>query len=195
MVHVGDRLVTVDNQQRGDADAMRHALATRARIVLRFRQRRLGARRQAIPAGGGRRRIQGIGRGYRYSAFRNNPPPRERSTDGPDPPPPIRVASGAKFPPTPAGPPTGRIHPPGWPPRMAPPNVITYNAAISACGKSGHWDRALQLFDEMVSQGLAPNVISPLGRVSSTGPVNGLPDCGIPDGIFVVSSASWRQLV
>ena len=48
MVHVGDRLVTVDNQQRGDADAMRHALATRARIVLRFRQRRLGARGQDI---------------------------------------------------------------------------------------------------------------------------------------------------
>jgi len=33
------------------------------------------------------------------------------------------------------------------------PNVISFNAAISACGKSGRWERALSLLDEMRDAG------------------------------------------
>ena len=39
------------------------------------------------------------------------------------------------------------------------PNVITYSAVVSACGKCEIPERALQLFDEMQQQGLEPNVI------------------------------------
>ena len=40
------------------------------------------------------------------------------------------------------------------------PSVITTcSAAITVCGKSVSWRRALELFEEMVSQGLAPDVI------------------------------------
>ena len=40
------------------------------------------------------------------------------------------------------------------------PNVITYNSLISACGKSGKAERALQFFAKMQQQGLRPNVIT-----------------------------------
>ena len=40
------------------------------------------------------------------------------------------------------------------------PNVITYNAAISACEKGSQWQQALELLAEMQAQGLEPNVIS-----------------------------------
>ena len=41
------------------------------------------------------------------------------------------------------------------------PNVITYNAAISDCGKGSHWDHALQLFHEVqATHLLKPNVIT-----------------------------------
>jgi len=40
------------------------------------------------------------------------------------------------------------------------PNVITYNALISACGKGKQPERALELFEAMQRQGLVPNVIT-----------------------------------
>ena len=42
----------------------------------------------------------------------------------------------------------------------AEPDVISYNAAISACAKGLQWERALSLLDEMQARGLEPNVIS-----------------------------------
>ena len=40
------------------------------------------------------------------------------------------------------------------------PNVITYIAVSSACGKCRMPERALRLFDEMQQQRLEPNVIT-----------------------------------
>ena len=40
------------------------------------------------------------------------------------------------------------------------PNVITYNAAISACEKGGRADEALKLLAEMKTAGLEPDVIT-----------------------------------
>ena len=47
------------------------------------------------------------------------------------------------------------------------PNVISYNAAISACEKGQRWEKALQLVREGVWQGLAPNVISYSAAISA----------------------------
>ena len=38
-----------------------------------------------------------------------------------------------------------------------PANTITYNAAISACGKGWQWQRALQLMEEMQAKGIPAN--------------------------------------
>jgi pentatricopeptide repeat protein len=40
------------------------------------------------------------------------------------------------------------------------PNVISYNAAIDACGKGGQWQKAIELLHEMPQQGLVANLIS-----------------------------------
>merc|ERR1712136_595237 len=40
------------------------------------------------------------------------------------------------------------------------PNVISCSAAITACEKSGQWERALCLFQEMLRQGLQPDIVS-----------------------------------
>ena len=40
------------------------------------------------------------------------------------------------------------------------PNVISYNATISACEKGGEWKKALQLFQEMRNNGIQSDVIS-----------------------------------
>jgi pentatricopeptide repeat protein len=39
------------------------------------------------------------------------------------------------------------------------PELITYNAAISACEKGALWRRALELLDQMRARGLEPDVI------------------------------------
>jgi len=40
------------------------------------------------------------------------------------------------------------------------PNVISYNAAISACEKGRQWEKAVSLLDGMRAAGVTPNVIS-----------------------------------
>ena len=40
------------------------------------------------------------------------------------------------------------------------PNVITYNALISALGKSKRPEQALEMFKEMEQHGIVPNVIA-----------------------------------
>jgi pentatricopeptide repeat protein len=40
------------------------------------------------------------------------------------------------------------------------PDVITYNASISACGKGGQWEKALQLLEEMRAKGVEPDVFT-----------------------------------
>ena len=40
------------------------------------------------------------------------------------------------------------------------PDVITYNAAISAREKGGQWQQALALLDQMLEKGITANVIT-----------------------------------
>ena len=40
------------------------------------------------------------------------------------------------------------------------PNVISCNAAMSACAKVGKWERAVELLEKMKERGLKPDVIS-----------------------------------
>ena len=40
------------------------------------------------------------------------------------------------------------------------PNVISYNAAVSACEKGGQWQEAMTLFEAMPKAQIQPNVIS-----------------------------------
>ena len=47
------------------------------------------------------------------------------------------------------------------------PDVITYNAAISACEKGRQWKRALELLEEMANRGLEPNVITYSAAISA----------------------------
>ena len=45
-------------------------------------------------------------------------------------------------------------------PRKSPPNVISFNAAISACEKQRRWQVALFLLSEMASDRVVPDQIS-----------------------------------
>ena len=49
------------------------------------------------------------------------------------------------------------------------PNVITYNALISACGKGRMVEVALQLFDDMRQHGVQPDVITYNALISACG--------------------------
>ena len=49
------------------------------------------------------------------------------------------------------------------------PNVITYNAMISACEKGQQAERVLQLFEAMQQQRLEPNVITYNAMISACG--------------------------
>ena len=44
--------------------------------------------------------------------------------------------------------------------QLLTPNVVSWNAAISACEKGKQWEGALGLLQEMVHQLLTPNVVS-----------------------------------
>ena len=46
-------------------------------------------------------------------------------------------------------------------------NVISFNAAISACEKGGQWQRALSLLDDMCKAGVTMNVISFSAAISA----------------------------
>ena len=43
--------------------------------------------------------------------------------------------------------------------RGCPPDVVTYTALISACGRAGEWQRALAAFGNMAYQGCRPDAI------------------------------------
>ena len=43
--------------------------------------------------------------------------------------------------------------------RHPKPQVISFNASISSCEKANHWQQALEIFDEMLTD-LAPDVIT-----------------------------------
>ena len=43
--------------------------------------------------------------------------------------------------------------------RGCPPDVVTYTALISACGRAGEWQRALAAFGSMAYQGCRPDAI------------------------------------
>merc|ERR1712137_501243 len=47
------------------------------------------------------------------------------------------------------------------------PNVITYSALISACGKGSQTEKALEVFAEMKQSGLKPNVITYSALISA----------------------------
>ena len=49
------------------------------------------------------------------------------------------------------------------------PTRISYNAAISSCGRGGEWELAESLFGEMVTLGLSPDVISYNSLISAFG--------------------------
>jgi pentatricopeptide repeat protein len=51
--------------------------------------------------------------------------------------------------------------------RRITPNVISYNAAISACEKSGQWEKALELLREMDNRIIKPKVISYCAAISA----------------------------
>ena len=54
------------------------------------------------------------------------------------------------------------------------PNVITYNALISACGKFAMTAKALHLFEEMQKQGLQPKVITYTAVITTGGMKSGM---------------------
>ncbi|CAK0857905.1 unnamed protein product, partial [Prorocentrum cordatum] len=41
-----------------------------------------------------------------------------------------------------------------------PMDVVSYNSAMSACERGGFWEQALELFDEMQSEGHEPTLVS-----------------------------------
>ena len=51
--------------------------------------------------------------------------------------------------------------------RGVEPDVITWNAAISACEKGGQWERAMELFQKMQERRVVPNVITWSAAISA----------------------------
>eukprot|EP00966_Prymnesium_polylepis_P201568 4670544-Prymnesium_polylepis.1 len=49
------------------------------------------------------------------------------------------------------------------------PNVITYNAAISACESGGQWERALRLLVDMRQARVKPDVITYNAAIAACG--------------------------
>lgn len=49
------------------------------------------------------------------------------------------------------------------------PNAYSYNAAISACGRAGDWERAVALIGKMNRQGIQPNAVSFNSAISACG--------------------------
>ena len=47
------------------------------------------------------------------------------------------------------------------------PNVVSYNAAMSACEKGKHWEGALVVLHEMVCHALTPNLVSYIAAISA----------------------------
>ncbi|CAM9959516.1 unnamed protein product, partial [Ectocarpus sp. 8 AP-2014] len=41
-----------------------------------------------------------------------------------------------------------------------PPDLVSFNTAMGACGKAGQWEKALSLLEEIADSGFAPNAIS-----------------------------------
>eukprot|EP00434_Breviolum_minutum_P008306 symbB.v1.2.007328.t1/scaffold420.1/size231607/4 len=39
-------------------------------------------------------------------------------------------------------------------------NLVTYTAAMAACGRGLHWSSALDLFKEMKDRNIAPNIVT-----------------------------------
>ena len=46
-------------------------------------------------------------------------------------------------------------------------NVVSHNAAISACEKGQHWEEALLLLQEMLHRSPAPNMLSHSAAISA----------------------------
>ena len=44
--------------------------------------------------------------------------------------------------------------------KLLTPNVVSHNAAISACEKGKHWEEALCLLQEMLHRSITPDVVS-----------------------------------
>ena len=51
--------------------------------------------------------------------------------------------------------------------RNIAPDIVSYSAAISACGKCRQWEKSLELFAEMKRMDIRPNVISYNALISS----------------------------
>ena len=51
--------------------------------------------------------------------------------------------------------------------RSLTPEVVSHNAAISACEKGKHWEEALRLLQEMLHRSLTPDVVSHSAAISA----------------------------
>jgi pentatricopeptide repeat protein len=79
------------------------------------------------------------------------------------------------------------------------PNVITMNAAISACEKGGQWKKALALLDSMPDLGLQPNVITMNAAISACEKsgqwekalaiLDSMPDLGLQPDVITMNAA------
>jgi len=79
------------------------------------------------------------------------------------------------------------------------PNVFSFSAVISACGKSGQWERAVSLLEEMRQCGVPPNVISFSAAISACEKggqweralllLEEMRQCGIEPDVIIFSAA------
>ena len=51
--------------------------------------------------------------------------------------------------------------------RSLTPNVVSHNAAISACEKGRHWEETLRLLQAMLHRSLTPDVVSHTAAISA----------------------------
>lgn len=62
--------------------------------------------------------------------------------------------------------------------RGVPPDVYSFNSAISACGRAAQWEQALALLSEMERVGSAAAAAPPPDIVSYNGAINAVAKAG-----------------
>ena len=59
-------------------------------------------------------------------------------------------------------------------------SVITYSSLISACEKAGHWELAMELFNEMHQEGCTPNTVTYNSLITACAQGNSVPTSPVP---------------
>lgn len=80
-----------------------------------------------------------------------------------------------------------------------PPDLVSFNTAMGACGKAGQWEKALSLLEEIADSGFAPNAISyntaaaACARAEEWDRAQEIVECGREAGVIAAAGGVGRH--